>query len=344
MTKPPTMRDVADRAGVSRQLVSLVLRGEPGPSVSSRENVLSAAAALGFRPNASARLLRQARTGLIGVLFEAGNPFEARFVERLLERAPDAGFGVLLAPVTATRTTEVVVSELLEHRIEALACFNPDPQSSALQHALATLPVVWLGERPGHPAADAVHADDEHGIRLIVTHLTDLGHSRIAYAGGTGGRVGPDRAASYRAAMREAGLAAHIDQIPVGFTSEDGATAARILLAREELPTAVIGCSDNVAAALLTVFAQANVAVPEAVSVTGYDDSDLAALSYLNMTAIKQDVDHTVDATISAIQRRIANHEANSFEVATPTVLTIRGTTGHAPAIATISPDVSGRS
>lgn len=117
----PTMRDVAERAGVSRQLVSLILRGASGPSEASRAHVLAVAGQLGFRPNASARLLRQDRTRLIGMLFTALNSFEVRVVERLLERAAEHGFGVVLGPVTARRDTEVVIRQLLEQRVEALA-------------------------------------------------------------------------------------------------------------------------------------------------------------------------------------------------------------------------------
>lgn len=324
------MRDVADRAGVSRQLASLVLNGKPGPSDASREVVLAAAAELDYHPNAAAQLLRQARTRTIGVLFEARNPFEARVVERLLEAAEGAGFRVHLAPVTPHRTTEVVVQELLEFRVEAMACFNPDPTSPALQHALATMPVIWLGERASDPRADTVHADDVMGLHLVIDHLVGLGHREIAYAGGRGGLVGPARAEAYRSAMVAAGLADRIDVIEVGFDEEAGASAARLLLARDHLPTAVVCCSDQCAAAVITVFAQSGVSVPDRVSVTGFDDSTLAGLSYLAFTAVRQHVGLTVEATLAAIERRLGDGQARPEAVATPTTLTVRSSTGPA--------------
>ena len=324
------MRDVAERAGVSRQLASLVLGGRPGPSEASREAVLHAASELDYHPNVAAQLLRQGRTRTIGVLFAARNPFEARFVERLLEAAEGAGFRVQLAPTTGSRTTEVVVQELLEFRVEAIACFNPDPRSPSLQHALATMPVVWLGERPGDPRADGVHADDDMGLRLVVDHLVGLGHRAIAYAGGRGGLVGPAREQSYRQAMRAVGLEEAIDTIPVGFDEESGAEAARALLARDHLPTALVCCSDQCAAGALTVMAQAGVRVPDEISVTGFDDSTLAGLSYLSFTAVRQDVDLSVAATLTAIERRLAEPGAPAQTVPTPTGLTVRSSTGPA--------------
>lgn len=326
----PTMGDVAERAGVSRQLVSLVLRGAPGPSAASRAAVLRAADELGYRANQAARLLRQDRTRLIGVLFTARNPFEARFVERLLERAPDVGYGVVLAPVTAARTTDVVIGELLERRVEVLACFNPEPDSVELERAISTMPVIWLGERARDPRVDVVRTDEVTGLRLLVQHLVSLGHSRIGYAGGSGGLVGPDRAEAYREAMRGAGLEQWIDVVPVGFEEEDGAAAARQLLDRERPPTAVIACGDACAVGLLAVLARARVAVPGRISVTGYDDSPVAAISYNDLTCVRQDIDLTVDAVLEAVVARTSGDDAAPRDVATRATLVLRGTTGPA--------------
>ncbi|MDP9933734.1 DNA-binding LacI/PurR family transcriptional regulator [Paenarthrobacter nicotinovorans] len=326
----PTMKDVAVRAGVSRQLVSLVLRGAPGPSESSRELILKAAAELDFRPNKSARLLRQNRTRLIGVHFTPRNEFQNRVIERLLETSAGHGYGIVLGPVTKQRNTEVVVSQLFEHRVEALACFNPDPDSTALGQALDLMPVVWLGEQYAEPRADIVHVDDNGALRLVIRHLHDQGHRQITYAGGIGRTVGPAREAAYRQAMLESGLAAHIDVVPVGFGEEDGATAARQILERETLPTAVVASSDQCAQGILAVLREQNIAVPERVSVTGFDDSDSASLSYNRLTTVHQDVDLTVDATIKAITRRLTDRTLKPQEVATEATLVIRSTTGNA--------------
>lgn len=324
------MKDVAVRAGVSRQLVSMALRNVPGPSESSRERVLAAAAEIGFSVNASARLLRQSRSRLIGVLFVVGNAFEAPFVERILVRAKAAGYGVVLGPIGPGRDTDVVVTELRGHRIEALACFNPDPSSPALQRAIEQLPVVWLGERSANPRADAVRADDEKGLRLAVEHLVTLGHQEIAYVGGRGGSVGPDRAQAYRAAMEANRLSEFIDVIDSGFEEEDAAAAARELIARDHLPTAVIACSDQSAAAVRAVFANAGVDVPGEVSIIGYDDSAVAALSFNSLTSVRQDLDATVAATLAAIIARIENPERSPLDTRTPATLVVRSSTAAA--------------
>jgi DNA-binding LacI/PurR family transcriptional regulator len=197
----PTMQDIADHLGVSRQLVSLVLRDVPGPSAESKERILAAASELGYRLNASARLLRQNRTRLIGAVFGIRHPFQVRFVERLFVRAAEKGFGLALGPMTVERSTDVVVAELMEERVEALVAFNPDPASSALAEACDLVPVVWLGEWVREPEIDNVHVDEVEGLRLAIEHLVELGHRDIVYVGGLGGIVGRDRADAYRGAV-----------------------------------------------------------------------------------------------------------------------------------------------
>lgn len=323
----PTMQDIADHLGVSRQLVSLVLRDVPGPSAQSRDRILAAATELGYRPNASARLLRQNRTRLIGVVFQMGHPFQVRFVERFFVRAAEHGFALALGPATAERSTDVAVAELMEERVEALVAFNPEPDSAVLAEASGLIPVAWLGEWTDAPV-DNIHVDEAEGLRLAVEHLVGLGHRDITYVGGLGRTVGHDRAEAYRAAMRSVGLADQIDVVTSGFTEEDGATAAREILGRSRRPTAVLCCGDQCAVGVLAVFAQERVPVPGEISVVGFDDSYLASLSYQQFTSVHQDVEATVDATWQSVIDRLGGDRGERRVVATPTTLAIRRSTG----------------
>ncbi|MGK9147157.1 LacI family transcriptional regulator [Plantibacter flavus] len=328
----PTMKDIAEHVGVSRQLVSLVLRNGPGPSAESRDRILQAAAELGYRPNTSARLLRQRRTHLIGVGFVMESPFQVSFVERLFVRAAEHGFALALGPITPERSTDAVVAELMEQRVEALVVFNPARDAAVLAEARELVPVAVLGEWMDSADTDNIHVDEAAGLRQAVEHLVGLGHTDIAYAGGLGGPLGIDRVEAYRAAMTLVGLSEHVDIVQVGFTEEDGATAARILLARDELPTAVVCGGDQCAVGLLAVLRGQGVLVPESISVVGFDDSTVAALSYNQLTSVHQDVDATVDATWETITSRIDGDTGHRRVVATPTSLTVRATTGPAAA------------
>ncbi|GAB2883640.1 LacI family DNA-binding transcriptional regulator [Streptomyces mayteni] len=322
------MQDIADHVGVSRQLVSLVMRDVSGPSAESRERILAAASELGYRPNASARLLRQNRTRLIGVVFEMRNPFQVRFVERLFVRAAERGLGVALGPTTVERPTDVVVAQLMEERVEALVAFNPDAASNALAEACDLVPVVWLGEWVRTPEVDNVHVDEVEGLHRAVEHLVGLGHRDIVYVGGLGGNVGRDRAEAYRAAMAAFGLVERIEVLSSDFSEEGGAGAARQLLERDERPTAVVCCGDQCAVGVLAVFARSDVRVPEEISVVGFDDSYLASLSYHRLTSVRQDVEATVEATLASAVERIESDEGPRRVTATRTELVVRESTG----------------
>ncbi|MGV9385437.1 LacI family DNA-binding transcriptional regulator [Nonomuraea sp. NPDC003707] len=326
----PTMKDVADHLGVSRQLVSLVMRGVPGPSEESRERILAAADELGYRPNASARLLRQNRTRLIGALFWMRNPFQVRVIERLFVRAAERGFGLVLGPTTSDRPTDVVVAELMEERVEALVAFNPDPASRALADARELVPVVWLGEWVDELDVDNVHVDEIEGLRLAVEHLVELGHRDIVYVGGRGGAVGRLRAEAYRSAMAAVGLAERAEVLESDFSEEGGASAARHVLVRRHRPTAVVCCGDQCAAGVLAVLARANVNVPGEISVVGFDDSYVASLSYHQLTSVHQDVEATVEATLLSVLDRLEGHDGPRRVSATPTRLVVRESTGRA--------------
>jgi DNA-binding LacI/PurR family transcriptional regulator len=326
------MQDIADHVGVSRQLVSLVMRDVPGPSAESRERILAAASELGYRPHASARLLRQNRTRLIGAAFTMRNPFQVRFVERLFVRAAEQGFGLVLGPMTIERSTDAVVAELMEERVEALVAFNPDPTSNALAEACDLVPLVWVGEWVQKPEVDNVHVDEVEGLRQAIEHLVELGHRDIVYVGGHGGIVGRDRAEAYRTAMAAFGLSDRIEVLTSDFSEEDGATAAREMLGRVRRPTAVVCCGDQCAAGVLAVFSRAAVPVPGEISVVGFDDSYLASLSYNRLTSVRQDVEATVEATLTSVLERLDRDDAPRRVTATRTNLVVRESTGPARA------------
>ncbi|RXZ71823.1 LacI family DNA-binding transcriptional regulator [Agromyces albus] len=323
------MRDVAEHVGVSRQLVSLVMRDVPGPSAETRERILAAAAELGYRANASARLLRQKRTRLIGALYSMRNPFESQVVEQLFARAAGREFGVVLGPMTSERTPGKVLDELVEQRVEALVGFVPDDWTASFESIGKIIPTVWLGG-PVPAPHDNVHIDNVTGMRLAIEHLVGFGHRRIAHVRGTEEPAGQERARGYRLGMDLVGLHDEIDVLGAGWGEEDGANAARELLDRSVLPTAVICCSDQAAAGLLAVFTRAGVRVPEDVSIVGWDDSYVAALSYHRFTSVRQDVDATAEASLDAVLQRLADRDRPRALILTPATLVVRDSTGPA--------------
>jgi DNA-binding LacI/PurR family transcriptional regulator len=303
-TKPPTLQDVADRAGVSRALVSIVVRDVPGASAETRRRVLEVAAELGYRPDHRARLLAGRRSGLLGVTLALNNPFHADVAEGIYAAAEAEGYQVVLSAVTSNRGPKQALDTLLDYRCEAALLLGPLLAGKAMAAVADTLPVVVVGQPSRLAGVDIVRAADAEGIGLAVDHLLELGHRRIVYVDGGRAPAAAGRRSGYRAAMRGAGLADRIEVISGGEEEQDGAAAA-LLLHESRLPDAVLTYNDRSAVGLLDVFARLGVGVPEQVSVVGYDDSQVARLPYLRLTTVSQDAGRLAQLAVRRAVDRI---------------------------------------
>jgi DNA-binding LacI/PurR family transcriptional regulator len=130
--------------------------------------------------------------------------------------------------------------------------------------------------------------------------------------------------------MKHAGLADAIDISGSGWGEEDGAAAARELLARPSLPTAVICCSDQSAAGFAAVMGTAGVKIPSELSVVGWDDGYLAALPYHQFASVRQDLDATAEASLDRLLRRMSVPGNPRRVVLTPSALIKRASSGPA--------------
>ena len=325
-----TLADVAARAGVSVALVSIVIRDVPGASAESRRRVLQAADELGYRPDTSARLLRSSRSRLLGVVFNVQAAFHGDLVTGLYTAADREGYALTLSAVTPDRDERRAVASLLQDRCEALILLGPDAPTSYLAELTARLPVVVVARAARHRALDVVRTADDEGVRQAVDHLVALGHRRIVHIDGGRAPGAAERRRGYCHAMHRHGLDAQAHIQPGGPTEDDGATAVRALLASAVLPTAITVFNDRSATGALDVLHRAGVAVPDRISVVGYDDSRLARLSHVDLTTIAQD---TAQISTLAVARAIARVEATPIgrrELVTPPHLVVRGTTAHA--------------
>lgn len=297
------MKDVADRVGVSRQLVSLVLRDLPGASAETRLRVRAVAEELGYYPDASARVLRGHRSFQLGVLFTMHEPFEVDLVEALLAEAATRGYSLVLGPLTSDRPHRAVIAELLGQRIEGLVVLAADDGASSISGLPERIPVVQLGgPRSGGPVDD-VRVDDAVGIGLLVDHLVHLGHRSITHVTGGAGPNAASRLDAYRSAMSAHGLAP--DVIDAAYTEEAGAHAAAELLERDHLPTAILAANDRCASGVLATLVRRGIAVPEDVSVVGFDDSSVARLPFTQLTTVRHDPSRLAAQALEAVSARI---------------------------------------
>ncbi|MFD1717648.1 LacI family DNA-binding transcriptional regulator [Georgenia deserti] len=289
MTSRPTIRDVAAHAGVSKSLVSLALRGDPGVRERTRERILLAAEAIGYRSNVLARSLREGRTMLIGVVISSlENPYHTEIVTSVEEAAESAGLSVLLAHGSRDRGKLTGrVESLLDLGLDGLVVVSSWVEPQVLRRAARRAPVVMVGrsERPV-PGVDAVNNDDEHGAALAVQHLHATGHTRIAHVGSSYRPAGLARRHGYAAAMRRAGLGAYV-RVLDAFVADEGLGT---LLARalEDGYDAYFARNDVEALDLIDAADHVAARVPDDLAVVGYDDSALARRSRPRLTSVQQ--------------------------------------------------------
>lgn len=332
--KQPTILDVAERAGVSKSLVSLVMRNAPNVSEASREVVLAVAAELGYRPNAAARSLAAQRSGVIGcVVSDLHNPFYADVIDGIQEQAAAAGYQVLVSPGFLDGAREQVAMEtLLQLRVDASILIGSMMRLSAPAEASASMPVVLIGHDRAPEGLHLVCSDDVAGAEAVVDHLVELGHRRIAHihaaepAGGTARRRG------YARAMRRHGLGEHIRVLKGAFTSEGGAEGMRRLLkAKGERPTAVFVANDLGAIGALDEIETAGLRVPEDISVVGYDDLTWSAMNRIRLTTVAQPRAELGRVAVQLVVPSEQPSQASPARIVLPPRLVIRSTSASPP-------------
>jgi len=323
----PTMGDVAERVGVSRQLVGIVFRNDKGVSAETRGRILAAAAELGYQPDVAAQTLRQRSSKYLGVVFSPANSAESDIIESLYVAAAAGGYGVVLSALTSSRAATTAIEEVLGYRCAALLMIGSVVPITDLRAAAGKLPVVLIGGAKAQPTGcDYVRSAGDVAIAQIVDYLAGLGHREIAYIYGSGMASADLRHAGYLTAMTKLGLTPRTVHIAGDYTENSGAAAASILLRDSTFPTAVIAANDQSASGFIHACLRVGLRVPQDVSVTGFDDSRIAQLPYLQLTSMRQDGQLMAQASVEAALSRIKGRREPIETVITPT-LVIRAST-----------------
>lgn len=287
----PTLEDVAKAAGVSTATVSRCLNGTDNVAQATRDKVMRAVDALGYTPNFGARAMAAKRTATIGAIIPTmDNAIFARGLQAFQERLTELGYTLLVASNAYRPDLEAdQIRALVARGAEGLLLigYARDPAIHAFLDRRGIPSLITWAHATGRKRA-AIGFDNRAAMAALARHVIALGHRRIAVISGP--TAGNDRAADRVAGIRDAVLAAgqnpdaiQIIETPYGI--ENGAAAFERLIA-DQSPSVVMCVNDVLAAGALLQARRMGIAVPGDVSVTGFDDIELARISVPELTTV----------------------------------------------------------
>lgn len=288
----PTLNDVARKAGVSTATVSRCLNDPQRVVEATRERVLSAVDALGYTPNFAARVMAAKRSFTIGAIIPTmDNAIFARGLQAFQEEIHKRGYTLLVSSSAyEPETEEEQIRTLVARGADGLLLIGHDRKSHIYDYLdLQKVPalVAWSfipGER-----TPSVGFDNRQAMADLTTEVIGLGHTRIAVISGIS--RGNDRAllrvAGIRDALSRSGISP--DDLPIIETPygiENGADAFLRLMSHDTRPTAVLCGNDVLAVGAIRQARDMGIRVPEDVSVTGFDDIELAGIAQPGLTTV----------------------------------------------------------
>ncbi len=290
---PPTIDDVARRAGVSRATVSRVLNEYPHVRPRVRAAVRRAMRALQYRPDQVARSLARRETRTLGlVVADITNPFYAETARAIVETARAQGYNVILCNTdNRPRLQEEYVEILRQRRVDGIifgSVFLRDPLVEGLVGD--RYPLIMYNRRLRSGSGNYIVLDNVRASRELTNHLLGLGHRRIGFISGLRETsTAAERFRGYRDAMRTAGLPVDPSLVrPGGFKPETAQRAAQELLKRRGRPTAIIAANDLMAFEVIQASGDMGLRIPEELAVAGFDDIAMAAHREIQLTTMAQ--------------------------------------------------------
>ena len=321
-----TSIDVARLANVSQSAVSRTFT--PGASVSddTKQRVLDAAKALGYRPNALARSLISGRSRIIGlVVAYLENHFYPIVIEKLSRALQAHGYHVMLF-MTQPGQQDQVINEILQYKMDGVVLASVTLSSHIAEEcANIGVPVVLFNRYIPDSHVSSVTSDNELGGRLVADLLAK-NHKRIAYiAGNENSSTNNDRENGFKQGLAAVGLS--LWKHTVGMYSYDSAkTAARELLDCEEKPDAIFVANDHMAFAVMDVIrSEYGLRIPEDISVVGYDNVPTADWAAYSLTTVEQPVEPMIEATVDILLKQMEHKEVNEVHKVTEARLIVRG-------------------
>jgi LacI family transcriptional regulator len=324
-SRRPTIKDVAEAAGVSRSTVSRALTGRGYAASDVRERVLRAAAELGYVPDVMARGLKQQVSRSVGVLVsDLRNPFYAELAAGASREARERGYTMVLADTSLSAKAESEAAEaLVALRVAGVVV---TPNSSAVSTYLSShgIPVVEVDRQFAAGSTDGVVVGNRVGARLATSHLVELGHRRIAlFIDETDWTTGYERYQGYLEALSAGGLTVDPDLVvSSGWDVADSRRRAYDMLnsPNPDRPTAVFAANNVLAEGVWRALQELGLSIPYDISLVAFDDAPWMSMVSPMVSAVSQDTFNLGATAVRRLDERIEMPDADSVT----TVLNVR--------------------
>ncbi len=327
----PTMDDVARRAGVSRALVSLALRGSPKVSATSMAAVQAAATELGYRPNLIARHLASKQTRTFGlVINDLHNPYFPGVADGVKRAADARGYRLLLQSAFLDDANEqAALDTFIDYNVDGIILTGARMKSAQIESAAQSVPVVVVSRPMRSATVDTVNNDDRLGASLATEHLVELGHRHICHIDGGRGAGAAQRRAGYEFTMRRHGLDPFV--VAGAFTETSGVAAAERALASGRRFTAIFAGNDVSALGALDAIEESGRQVPRDISLVGYDNTFVSALRNVSLTSVEQGRERLGELAVEMLIERVEGARTDAVHHVIPPTLVPRHSTAPPP-------------
>jgi LacI family transcriptional regulator len=329
-----SIRDVAQRAGVSIATVSRAVNRIPTVDPELARRVWRAIDEVGYVPNTQARALVSGRSRMLGLIVsEITNPFFPELVQEFENLAVAQGYEVLIGSTNyEPERTESLIRRMLQRNVDGVAVMTFGIEEELVQKLVEReFPLVFIDAGPSMPNIRVIKVDYAEGIRQSVQHLAALGHRRIGFISGPLRlRSAVARRDAFLKSMAELGLTVPPEDLLEGsHTMESGMEAMEKMLALKNLPTAVMCSNDMTAIGVLHALYRTTHNVPQDISVVGFDDVHLAQFMLPPLTTVLMSCKDLAKAAIEALRAGIEpdHPKATKTEWLVPTQLVVRQTT-----------------
>ncbi|MFN0022787.1 MAG: LacI family DNA-binding transcriptional regulator [Parvularculaceae bacterium] len=319
---PTTIVDVANSAGVSIKTVSRVINSEPRVTAGTREKVLRAIEDLGYQRNMFARGLRAEKSLVLGLLYE--NPqgdYPSDVLHGALTHCRESGYHLQVEVLRGREMATQTVKFLTETRLDGALLTPPVCDNAMVLAALEKFEVPFVRISPNRPRPNECYIaiDDRAAAVALVDYLASLGHRRIGFIKGIRGHAATKlRHAGYRRALARCKIEYDPSLVVAGsFDFESGIAGAARLMTLADPPTAIFACNDETAAGALCWAHDRGVAVPDELSICGFDGGTISRVVWPALTTVRQPIR---DLGMTAV-RRLIDINAGKNHAGAPLIL-----------------------